>query len=72
MTAGQGVMGDMSGVVTHIYHWDSHRLASGLALVTGALLLLLGGFVLATRLGGHTSPPNQIEVPFATSPGTGP
>ena len=49
----------------------SHRAASILAAVAGAIVLLAGGFALASHLKAHTPPP-QPEVPMVTSPGTGP
>jgi hypothetical protein len=46
--------------------WVSHRLV----LVTAAVILLVAGFVLATRLGTTASQPVRLD-PMPTSPGAG-
>jgi hypothetical protein len=51
--------------------WISHRFASRLALTAGAIILMVAGYVLATRFGTAASPPLHFEVPMSTSPGTG-
>jgi len=48
----------------------SHRLASQLALMAAAIILLVAGYVLATQLGPTSSPPLQID-PMSTAPGAG-
>jgi len=50
--------------------WTSHPLLGVLALIVGASILLLGGFLLATHVGAPASPPQHFEVPMPTSPGT--
>jgi hypothetical protein len=50
----------------------SNRAATIVAVLAGAVILLLGGFALATGLRGHTPRPQQIEMPTPTSPGAGP
>ena len=70
----------MTGVA-HLQHcerrglrssWISSRIASALALIAGAVILLLGGFALAAHFRADTPPPQELEVPTATSPGMGP
>jgi hypothetical protein len=51
--------------------WTSHRFASRLGLTAGAIILMVAGYVLATRFGTAASPPLHFEVPMSTSPGTG-
>jgi hypothetical protein len=51
--------------------WTSHRLASQLALLAGAIVLIVAGYVLATHLGSPASPPLHFEVPMSTTPGAG-
>jgi hypothetical protein len=50
----------------------SSRVASILAVIAGAIILLAGGFTLAFDLRAHTPPQHQIEAPVATSPGAVP
>jgi hypothetical protein len=50
--------------------WASHRLASQLVLVAGAIILLVAGYVLATQLGTTASPTLHFD-PMSTAPGAG-
>jgi hypothetical protein len=51
--------------------WTSHRLASQLALIAGAIILMAAGYLLATQCGSTASPPLHFEVPMSTAPGAG-
>jgi hypothetical protein len=50
--------------------WASHRLASQLVLLAGAISLLVVGYVLAAQLGTTASPPLHLD-PIPTAPGAG-
>jgi len=50
--------------------WTSHRLASQFALLGGAIILMVAGYVLATQLGTSASPPLHFELPMSTGAGT--
>jgi hypothetical protein len=51
--------------------WTSHRLASQLALIAGAIIMMAAGYLLATQFGSTASPPLHFEVPMSTAPGAG-
>ena len=69
----------MTGVA-HLHHYDRGSLWAGrislrIPLVLAAIaavILLVGGFVLAAQFRAHTPPPQQVEQPMPTAPGTGP